>query len=149
MTPHLHLTKIAYAVALAAALTVLVIADRAASGDSDGEDPIGLTEYEIACMSCHGLDGKGDGPTAKTLSIMPADLTRIAERNGGTFPKTAIYDMIDGRGVIPAHGRRDMPIWGERYRNTGDPGEAASAVDERARALMQALVDYLESIQQN
>lgn len=132
-----------------AAIAVLMFANSAASGDSGGEDPIGLTEYEIACMSCHGLDGKGDGPKASELSIMPADLTRIAKRNGGTFPRNAIYDMIDGRGVIPAHGRRDMPIWGERYRNTGDPGEAPSAVDERARALMQALVDFIEGIQQN
>ncbi len=149
MTPHLHITKITVALALAAAIAILVFSNRAASGDSGGEDPIGLTEYEIACMSCHGLDGKGDGPAAKTLSVMPADLTRIAQMNGGTFPKTAIYDMIDGRGVIPAHGRRDMPIWGERYRNTGDPGEDPAAVDQRARALMQALVDYIESIQQN
>jgi mono/diheme cytochrome c family protein len=149
MTPHLHITKIAAALALAAAAAVLIFASRSASGDDNGEDPIGLTEYEIACMSCHGIDGKGDGPAAKSLSVMPADLTRIAKANGGTFPRTAIYDMIDGRGVIPAHGRRDMPIWGERYRNTGDPGEDPAAVDQRARALMQALVDYIESIQQN
>ncbi|MBA4131271.1 MAG: hypothetical protein C0519_07580 [Hyphomicrobium sp.] len=149
MKHHLHIAKFAAVSAIVAAVAGLALANRAVSGDSEGEDPIGLTEYEIACMSCHGLDGKGDGPKAGTLSVMPADLTRIAQRNGGTFPRNAIYDMIDGRGVIPAHGRRDMPIWGDRYRNTGDPGEAASAVDERARALMQALVDYLESIQQN
>jgi mono/diheme cytochrome c family protein len=149
MKHHLHIAKFAAASAIVAAVAVIAMANRAASGDSDGEDPIGLTEYEIACMSCHGLDGKGDGPKARALSIMPADLTRIAQRNGGTFPQTAIYDMIDGRGVIPAHGRRDMPIWGDRYRKTGDPGEDPSAVDARARALMQALVEYLESIQQN
>jgi mono/diheme cytochrome c family protein len=149
MTPHFHLTTGAVARTVLAAVTLLLLANQAASGDSDGEDPIGLTEYEIACMSCHGLDGKGDGPKARTLSVMPADLTRIAQRNGGTFPRTAIYDMIDGRGVIPAHGRRDMPIWGERYRKTGDPGEDPAAVDQRARDLMQALVAYIESIQQN
>lgn len=149
MTPHLHITKIAIALARAATVAVLFLANGAAADDSGGEEPIGLTEYEIACMSCHGLDGKGDGLQARTLTVMPADLTAIAKRNGGTFPKTAIYDMIDGRGVIPAHGRRDMPIWGERYRKTGDPGEDPAAVDQRARALMQALVDYIESIQQN
>ena len=151
MRPHLHLhiTRIAVALAIAAAIAVLVFANRAASDDSGGEDPIGLTEYEIACMSCHGLDGKGDGPKARTLSTMPADLTGIASRNGGVFPARAIYDMIDGRGIIPAHGQRDMPIWGDRYRKTGDPGEDPAAVDQRARDLMQALVDYIESIQQN
>jgi mono/diheme cytochrome c family protein len=35
------------------------------------------------CASCHGADGKGDGPMAKSLKVKPADLTRIAARNGG------------------------------------------------------------------
>jgi mono/diheme cytochrome c family protein len=121
----------------------------AVSAQEDGEDPVGLTEYELACMPCHGLDGKGDGPKAKTLTMMPADLTQIKARNGGIFPSRAIYDMIDGRGVIPAHGQRDMPVWGERYRKTGDEGEDPAAVDQRARDLIEALVGYLESIQQN
>lgn len=119
----------------------------AGDGEGEGEDPIGLTEYEIACMSCHGLDGKGDGPKAKSLSTMPADLTAIAKNNGGVFPDRAIYDMIDGRGVIPAHGKRDMPIWGERYRKTGEPGEDPAEVDKRTRTLIEALVGYIETIQ--
>jgi CxxC motif-containing protein (DUF1111 family) len=134
---------------IACLLGLLVHASSSAWAGEDGEDPIGLTEYEIACMSCHGLDGKGDGPKAQTLSAMPADLTQLKARNGGVFPSRAIYDMIDGRGVIPAHGKRDMPIWGERYRKTGDPGEDPAAVDQRARELIEALVGYLESIQQD
>ncbi len=134
---------------LAATFAIVVLPHGAAADESNVEDTLGLTEYEIACMSCHGLNGTGDGPKARTLSMMPADLTRIAQRNGGTFPRTAIYDLIDGRGVIPSHGRRDMPIWGERYRKTGDPGEDPSVVDKRARAVIEALVDYIESIQQN
>jgi mono/diheme cytochrome c family protein len=149
MTLRARITGLTLATALAAAIAVFALAARAASDDGEGEDPIGLTEYEIACMSCHGLDGKGDGPKARTLSTMPADLTRIAERNGGKFPARAIYDMIDGRGVIPAHGKRDMPVWGDRYRQTGDPGEDPAAVDQRARALIDALVGYIASIQAN
>jgi CxxC motif-containing protein (DUF1111 family) len=122
--------------------------NRGMAGDGDGEDPVGLTEYELACMSCHGLDGKGDGPKARTLATKPADLTSLAKRNGGGFPARAVFDMIDGRGVIPAHGNREMPIWGERYRTTGDPGEDPAAVDGRARALIEALVAYIEAIQE-
>lgn len=117
------------------------------AAEDDGDDPIGLTEYEIACMSCHGLDGKGNGPQAQTLSMMPADLTGIARANGGVFPARRIYDMIDGRGVIPAHGRRDMPIWGARYRATGEPGEDPVVVERRVRTLIDALVNYIEGIQ--
>lgn len=133
---------------IACLLALFVHFNAAATAEENGEDPVGLTEYELACMPCHGLDGKGDGPKARTLTTMPADLTQIKARNGGVFPSGAIYDMIDGRGVIPAHGKRDMPVWGDRYRKTGDPGEDPAAVDRRTRELINALVGYLETIQQ-
>jgi len=31
--------------------------------------------YSANCMACHGVDGRGDGPLAKSLPIRPADLT--------------------------------------------------------------------------
>jgi len=136
------------AIMLVAVLAVVVApAMGLAADDDEGDDPRGLTEYEIACMPCHGIDAKGDGPRAKTLAMMPSDLTGIARANGGVFPARKIYDMIDGRGVIPAHGQRDMPIWGTRYRATGEPGEDPAEVDKRVRALIEDLVGYIESIQ--
>lgn len=140
-------TVIAAAIMLATTCAILAGGTGARSQDGEGDDPIGLTEYELACMPCHGLDGKGDGPKARTLSTMPADLTRLAANNGGVFPARAIYDVIDGRGSVPAHGKREMPLWGERYRKTGEPGEDSAEVDKRARALIEALVGYLETIQ--
>ena len=38
---------------------------------------LGLVEYEVACMACHGIEGRGDGRLAKTLKTVPADLTLI------------------------------------------------------------------------
>lgn len=149
MTRSRIILKAAAGWAIACLLGLLVHFNSAVSAGENGEDPVGLTEYELACMPCHGLDGKGDGPKARTLTMMPADLTQIKARNGGVFPSRAIYDMIDGRGVIPAHGKRDMPVWGERYRKTGEPGEDPAAVDQRTRDLIEALVGYLETIQQN
>jgi mono/diheme cytochrome c family protein len=134
-------------VLLAGLATLALTAATGRADEDEGDDPIGLTEYEIACMSCHGIDGKGNGPQAPTLSMMPADLTGIARANGGVFPARQIFDMIDGRGVIPAHGRRDMPIWGARYRATGEPGEDPAEVEKRVRLLIDALVNYIESIQ--
>ena len=32
---------------------------------------LGIIEYEIACMQCHGLEGRGDGLLAKTLKTAP------------------------------------------------------------------------------
>lgn len=116
--------------------------------DRDAEaDDRGLTEYEIACMSCHGVEGRGDGPAAAALTMPPADLTQIAKGNGGVFPTQRVTDMIDGRAAVKSHGRRDMPVWGARYRVSIDPDDKVRDADKRARELIAALVDYLKSIQ--
>jgi mono/diheme cytochrome c family protein len=108
----------------------------------------GITEYELACMPCHGIDGRGDGPRAKDLSKPPADLTRIAKANGGRFPAKTVADIIDGRSAVTGHGPRDMPVWGDRYRVQADESESARFIDRRARGQIAALVRYLESIQE-
>jgi mono/diheme cytochrome c family protein len=101
------------------------------------------------CAVCHGFDGKGNGPMAEQLIKPPKDLTILSKNNGGSFPETAIYQLIDGRRVVITdegrdietfHGSSDMPIWGDRFRTIeGDEG----AVDERISNLLK----YLESIQ--
>src|SRR5579859_4388914 len=39
--------------------------------------------YRGYCASCHGTEGKGDGPVAPALNSKMPDLTTIAQRNGG------------------------------------------------------------------
>lgn len=34
----------------------------------------------------------------------------------GVFPSGRIYAIIDGRTAIAAHGRSDMPAWGDRFK---------------------------------
>lgn len=125
--------------------TVLLVPS-ACSARADDEH-LGLTEYELACMPCHGIDGRGDGPLAKRLKTRPSDLTQIAKSNGGKFPTSKISEFIDGRAAVAAHGARDMPVWGYRYRVFGSPDETRRDVERRARAQLQALVRYLETIQ--
>jgi mono/diheme cytochrome c family protein len=107
-----------------AALSVLVPTLHAASGvAARAEDPhLGIVEYEIACMPCHGVDGRFDGTRAKSLKAAPADLTKIAKSNGGIFPSDRIAGIIDGRAAVAAHGRREMPLWGDRYRVRAEAG---------------------------
>ncbi|HUS97623.1 MAG TPA: cytochrome C [Hyphomicrobiaceae bacterium] len=112
------------------------------------DEHLGLTEYEVACMPCHGATGRGDGPLAKQTQKPPPDLTRIARLNGGTFPSQRISGMIDGRVAVAEHGARDMPVWGDRYRASGDPADNKRTIEARARARIQALVRFLEAIQQ-
>ena len=97
-------------------------------------------------MPCHGIDGRGDGRLANTLTKQPADLTQIAKSNNGKFPSARIAEMIDGRALVAAHGEREMPIWGDRY-SVAIPGETHAMAEKRVRGQIAALIDYLKSIQ--
>src|SRR5712691_504601 len=69
--------------------------------------------FHAYCVSCHGEDGKGNGPAARALKTSPADLTRIAARNGGKFPSDRVQRIITGDTETgAAHGSREMPVWG-------------------------------------
>jgi mono/diheme cytochrome c family protein len=73
----------------------------------------GSALYKEYCAVCHGQDGKGGGPFAKSVKIAPADLTLIAKRNGGRFPGTRVERIITGEDAKTAgHGTREMPLWG-------------------------------------
>lgn len=100
----------------------------------------GEVEYRINCASCHGLDGKGEGPMTPALSTTPPDLTELAARNDGAFPFLHVVEVIDGRIAVTGHGSRDMPVWGARFRENFDGAVA------RARILELAL--YLRGIQE-
>jgi mono/diheme cytochrome c family protein len=47
---------------------------------ADGDPAKGEVLYEKLCVACHGLQGKGDGPAAKTLVPPPSDLTSAASK---------------------------------------------------------------------
>ncbi len=113
---------------------------------------IGKHEFELNCIICHGLQGRGDGPYAKMLTTQVPDLTTLSQRNGGTFPFQRIYDMIDGATMVSAHGTKQMPIWGQAYTLKAEenyftwrafPWDAHPFV--RARIL--ALTEYISRLQ--
>ncbi|MGH0028810.1 MAG: c-type cytochrome [Myxococcota bacterium] len=106
---------------------------------------LGAESFRSYCASCHGVEARGDGPVAASLSTPPSDLRRIAERRGGEFPAGEIARKIDGRFEIDAHGPRDMPIWGRTF--TADVPDAAAA-ESIARGRVAVLVEYLKSIQE-
>jgi mono/diheme cytochrome c family protein len=109
----------------------------------------GVQEYRDKCARCHGLDAKGKGPDANEKpGYHPADLTRIAERNGGTFPRQRIYDVIDGGKRMPGHYNFNspMPLWGLSFQVEGKQYTQESEAVVRRR--INGLLDYLESIQE-
>jgi mono/diheme cytochrome c family protein len=94
------------------------------------------------CASCHGVDGKGQGPVAKDLSKPIPDLTRIAMREG-KFPGVRINLVIGGEvgeTELSAHGTREMPVWGRVFRTRR--GDTASRLN------VSTLTKYVESIQE-
>jgi len=145
LVPIIHRSVCPSTLAFAMALTLqLAFGLRA-----QAQDPhLGIIEYEISCISCHGLNGRGDGPRAKSLRTVPADLTRIAKANKGEFPAKRLAEIIDGRAIVGDHGQRDMPVWGDRYRVPAEANERTSAIERRARAQISALVEYLRTLQE-
>jgi mono/diheme cytochrome c family protein len=98
--------------------------------------------FAFYCAPCHGRDGKGGGPVARALKSQPPDLTQIARRNGGNFPKRRVENYVTNGDVNPiaAHGTADMPVWGPTFRGL-DPS------DSRVKVRIANLVAYVESIQ--
>ena len=78
---------------------------------SQQHDPGNLTQslngadiYRAHCASCHGLQGKGDGPVAAALTTKMPDLSTISQRSGGVFPVARVRKVISGDEVILGHG---------------------------------------------
>src|SRR5262245_43835068 len=81
-------------------------------------DAVGQQEFRHACAVRHGLDGKGQRgiKTLNLLTVRPPDLTQLSKKHQGQFPFWQVYRIIDGREEVKGHGTRDMPIWGEVFR---------------------------------
>jgi mono/diheme cytochrome c family protein len=100
----------------------------------------GVDLYRAHCASCHGLDGRGNGPVAAALNTPPADLTRIAERNGGIFPLERIKKIIAGDQLVSAHGPREMPVWGPIFHQVEEDRDYGNV-------RLQNLAEYLRTLQ--
>jgi mono/diheme cytochrome c family protein len=140
----------------------LVIASLAAgfavAAQADDSD-VGKAEFQSSCASCHGTDARGKGPVSDQLKIPPPDLTMLARRNNGVFPADTVYESINGLKGVPAHGTREMPVWGERFNpiinlpHYVDPSYWKMAGPDQdpevvVRKRILAVVDYLNRVQQ-
>lgn len=101
----------------------------------------GAEMYQSYCAACHGVDAKGNGPAASALKTPPTDLTMLAKNNGGTYPAMKVSTSIHGEDNVPAHGSKDMPVWGKLFWNLSDGHQAE--VQQR----IFNLNNYVESLQ--
>jgi mono/diheme cytochrome c family protein len=100
----------------------------------------GEENYKAYCAACHGVSGKGDGPAATALKVPPTDLTRLAANAGGKFPTMHVETMIRNADN-PAHGSKDMPVWGPVFRSLSSGNQA------QVELRVANLTKYIEAMQ--
>ena len=105
-------------------------------------DDTGAVLYMNHCAACHGADGEGGGPVAVAMSVTIPNLRGLSERNGGVFPADAVAAYVDGRELKPAHGNRQMPVWGDVFR-----GPEQGTAERTVRRRVSALVEFLATLQ--
>jgi len=93
------------------------------------------------CAACHGKDAKGDGPAASALKVPPSDLTVLARHNGGKFPDVHVESVLQFGSNMPAHGTREMPIWGPLLQSLKRTNDA------QVKQRIVNLTDYINSLQ--
>jgi hypothetical protein len=79
----------------------------------------------------------------------------MQKNNKGIFPFGRVYEIIDGRTAVPAHGTRAMPVWGDRFKEyNSELAELrlkfGTRVDSEAfvRDRILALIRYISGLQE-
>jgi mono/diheme cytochrome c family protein len=121
--------------------TALCVSRPALSAGNDVSE--GHRYFVRYCASCHGQDGLGDGPVAKSLARPPANLRKLGDKYGVPLPAHRIAELIDGRDTVRAHGNRDMPVWGERLYELGHGEKGEAGIGE----VIAKIIAYLGTIQ--
>jgi mono/diheme cytochrome c family protein len=133
----------AIAISLGSALTLTLLVACAPASMPEPEE--GAAFFAANCTSCHGRDGRGEGPLSAGLSPKPTDLTLLARRNGGTFPTARALSYIYGD-PQGGHLARVMPQFGGAMADDLVPLEVDGVLTPTPRALA-GLLAYMESIQ--
>jgi len=89
----------------------------ASAAEVSGNPPLayeGRRLFVSYCQLCHGVDGKGGGPLARTMKISPADLTVTVRSRSDTILRKIITG--EGRQTITGRDRHNilseaMPEW--------------------------------------
>jgi mono/diheme cytochrome c family protein len=115
------------------------------------ESILGRSEFQARCSVCHGDDAKGGGQVGELFAVKPKDLTQLAKENNGIYPFSEVYQAINGRREIVGHGRSEMPVWGEYFRE--DALEDRSSIygldaEHIVQGRILSLVYFLQSIQE-
>lgn len=103
--------------------------------------------YTQYCAACHGDGGRGDGSLAATLARTPPDLTLLAARNGGDFPRLAIMGKVYGYSRGEGGGGGPMPEFGPLLEGESVLYDAGDGIPTPTPVKLIDLVDYVASLQ--
>jgi mono/diheme cytochrome c family protein len=124
-----------------ALVAALAVAQPAMAAGDDVAD--GHRYFVRYCASCHGTDGLGDGPVAKSLATPPANLRKLGDKYGMPLPAHRIAEIIDGRDTARAHGSHEMPVWGEKLYELGHGEKGETGIGD----VIAKIIAYLNTIQ--
>ncbi|WP_207101856.1 c-type cytochrome [Paracoccus shandongensis] len=102
-------------------------------------------DFNALCVDCHGATGRGDGPAAAGMVPRPVDLTRVAAKNGGTFPRLRVMGHIYG--FTPGRSESPMPEFGDLMDGPTVPYDAGDGIPTPTPARLVALMEYVEAMQ--
>ena len=126
---------------------VLVFVAMAVAGPQAGAQKLSDFDskalYIASCAPCHGPTGMGGGPVAAALNRPLPMIATLAKRNGGTFPTDHVYQVIDGRKEVAAHGSRIMPVWGSVFGATHYGGGR----EHSTKVMIDALIEHIKQLQ--
>lgn len=131
-----------WTIGLVAASLVLWACGEAEMPDQEDGERI----YEANCETCHGINGRGDGEIANSLSSKPADLSVLSRNNGGAFPVSKVLSKIDGYSEN-SDMRAVMPQFGALFEGDLVPVETEDGVLTPTPRKLAALLEYLETVQ--
>ena len=121
------------------AIGLLCAATRAWAGKTQQ----GRDLYLRFCASCHGIEGRGNGPVSRQLKVKPTDLTVLSKNNNGAFPFDQVMTSIDGTRIVGTHGEAKMPVWGEVFEKY----DRAKKNAKQAVIKVEIITEYISTLQ--
>jgi hypothetical protein len=103
----------------------------------------GKQMFKDYCATCHGMDGKGDGPAAELLEVKTSDLTTIAKRHHSKSTALFVSEFLRNK-TCQTNGKINLPVWG-RYFRENDPDKINHTITSMR---IYNLSEYVASIQQ-
>ena len=112
----------------------------------EAEITTGRSDYQKFCVDCHGPEGKGDGPLADSLTQKPVDITKVAARHGGVFPKTSVMSHIYG--YTAGRSESPMPEFGDILEGRTVMYDTGDGIETPTPWRLVALTEYVEGMQE-